>query len=117
MSDYQQITLSEVGDVTIVKFVDSKIIDKAQIQQFGEELLALVSSENRGALLLNFDGVQFLSSAALGKLIKLDKTIKSAGGKLKLSCIRPEIHEVFSITKLDQMFDIKETEADALAAF
>jgi anti-sigma B factor antagonist len=36
---------------------------------------------------------------------------------LKLCCIRPEIYEVFSITKLDQQFDIKETQEDALAAF
>ena len=117
VADYQQITLSEVGDVTVVKFVNSKIIDEEQIQQFGEELLALVTKDNRQSLLLNFEGIEFLSSAALGKLIKLDKTLKGAGGKLKLACIRPELHEVFSITKLDQMFDIKSSEADALAAF
>ena len=117
MADHQQITLSESGDVTVVKFTNSKIIDEEQIQQFGEELLSLVTKDNRQALLLNFDGIEFLSSAALGKLIKLDKTLKAAGGKLKLACIRPELKEVFSITKLDQMFDIKESESAALSAF
>ena len=117
MAEYHQINTSEIGDVTVVKFVNSKIIDEEQIQQFGEELLSLVTAENKHALLLNFEGIEFLSSAALGKLIKLDKTLKTAGGKLKLSCIRPELHEVFAITKLDQMFDIKDTESDALAAF
>ena len=35
--------------------------------------------------MLNFEEVGFLSSAALGKLIKLDKTVKRHGGKLKLA--------------------------------
>jgi anti-sigma B factor antagonist len=117
MSDYQQIRLTDVDGVTVVRFIHAKILDDMVIQQLGEELISLVTDEQRESLLLNFEGVQFLSSAALGKLIKLDKTIKSAGGKLKLACIRPEIYEVFTITKLDQQFDIKSDEAEALAAF
>ena len=117
MSDYQQINLNEVDNVTVVRFNSAKIIDDTVIQQLGLELLALVTDEQRKSLLLNFEGVQFLSSAALGKLIKLDKTVKGAGGRLKLACIRPEIYEVFSITKLDQQFDIKADEAEAIAAF
>ncbi len=117
MAEYQQISTTEEQGVTVVRFHSHKIIDDGQIQQMGNELLNLVNAEQRTTLLLDFSGVNFLSSAALGKLIKLDKTIKTAGGKLKLCCIRPEIYEVFSITKLDQQFDIKETQADALAAF
>ena len=67
--------------------------------------------------LLNFSNVEFLSSAALGKLITLDKKVKANGGRLKLSNIRPEIYEVFAITKLNKLFDIKDEEADALSAF
>ena len=106
-----------MGDVAVVRFRAEKIIDEAQIQQFGEELVSLVKGEGRSALVLNFEGVDFLSSAALGKLIKLDKTVKTAGGKLKLTGIRPEIYEVFAITRLDQTFDIKDSEEDALADF
>jgi len=39
------------------------------------------------------------------------------GGVLKLSNIRAEIYEVFAITKLNRLFDIRKDEADALAAF
>jgi anti-sigma B factor antagonist len=53
----------------------------------------------------------------LGKLITLDKKVKAHSGKLKFSNIRPEIYEVFAITKLNKLFDIKADEADALAAF
>jgi anti-sigma B factor antagonist len=76
-----------------------------------------VEEGEKTRLLLNFQQVEFLSSAALGKLITLDKKVKARGGKMKLSNIRPEIYEVFAITKLNKLFDIKDDEADALAAF
>jgi anti-sigma B factor antagonist len=66
---------------------------------------------------LNFSSVGFMSSAALGKLITLDKKVKAKGGVLKLCNIKPEIYEVFAITRLDRLFDIKKDESEALAAF
>lgn len=117
MAAHRSLEVSEVGDVTVVRFVDRKILDEANIQGLGQELFQLVEEENRGKLLLNFSTVEFLSSAALGKLITLDKKVKAHGGKLKLSNIRPEIYEVFAITKLNKLFDIREDESDALAAF
>lgn len=117
MAVHRRVEVSEVGDVTVVRFVDRKILEEANIQEMGHELFQLVEQENRKQLLLNFGNVDFLSSAALGKLITLEKKIKSHGGQLKLSNIRPEIYEVFLITKLNRLFDIKDDESDALAAF
>ena len=117
MAQYRRLTLSEVGDVTVVRFVDRKILDELNIQEMGQELFQLVEEGKKTHLILNFQQVEFLSSAALGKLITLDKKVKAHGGKMKLSNIRPEIYEVFAITKLNKLFDIKDDEADALAAF
>ena len=117
MAGQRRLEVSEVGDVTVVRFVDRKILDEANIQELGQELFQLVEDEGRKSLLLNFNSVEFLSSAALGKLITLDRKVKAHSGKLKLSNIRPEIYEVFAITKLNKLFDIKDDEADALAAF
>jgi anti-sigma B factor antagonist len=117
MAQYRRLTMSDVGDVTVVRFVDRKILDELNIQELGQELFQLVEEDNKTRLLLNFQQVEFLSSAALGKLITLDKKVKAHGGKMKFSNIRPEIYEVFAITKLNKLFDIKDDEADALAAF
>lgn len=117
MAVHRRLQLTEVGDVSVVRFVDRKILDEANIQELGQELFQLIEDEKRKNLLLNFSSVEFLSSAALGKLITLDKKVKAHGGKLKLSNIRPEIYEVFAITKLNKLFDIKDDEADALASF
>ncbi len=65
-----------VGDVTVVRFVDRKILDEGNIQEIGQELFDLVEKEGCKKLLLNFSTVDFLSSAALGKLITLDKKVQ-----------------------------------------
>jgi anti-sigma B factor antagonist len=105
------------GEVSMVRFLDRKIIDAANIQELGDELFGLVEKEQRKNLLLNFANVEFLSSAALNKLIILDKKVKGQTGKMRLCNLKPEIYEVFAITRLNQLFDIKNTEQEALAAF
>ncbi|MEI6504245.1 MAG: STAS domain-containing protein [Planctomycetota bacterium] len=117
MSSHKRIDVSKVGDVTVVRFVDKKILDEAGIQELGAELFFLIEHDNRRSILLNFENVDFLSSAALGKLITLDRKVKAAQGRLKMSNIRPEILEVFQITKLNKVFDIRAEEAEAVSAF
>lgn len=117
MPRQQRLDVSEVGDVTVVHFRDQRIIEDLGIQEMGLELFHLVEAEDRKKLILNFSNVGFLSSAALGKLITLDKKVKKSGGVLKLCSIKPEIYEVFAITRLDRLFDIKGDEGEALAAF
>jgi anti-sigma B factor antagonist len=117
MSTHKRIDVSKVGDVTVVRFADRKIIAEAEIQELGVELFALVERDNRRSILLNFENVDFLSSAALGKLITLDRKMKSVQGRLKMSNVRPEVMEVFQVTKLNKVFDIRGEEAEAISAF
>jgi anti-sigma B factor antagonist len=117
MSAFRHLDVNQVEDVAVVRFRNRKIIEDLNIQEMGQELFHLVEKEQRKKLVLNFAAVDFLSSAALGKLITLDRKVKSSSGKMKLCCIRPEIFEVFKITKLDRVFDIKKDEAEALATF
>jgi anti-sigma B factor antagonist len=117
MAERRRIAVSEDGNVTLVRFVDRKIIDAANIQEMGDELFALLDRDSRKQLLLSFANVEFLSSAALNKLIVLDRKVKAVGGKLALCSLRPEIQEVFAITRLNQLFDIKANESEALKVF
>ena len=117
MSEHRHIKLSEVGDVTIVRFNDHKIINAASISEMGDELFSLVEKDNRQSLLLNFADVEFLSSGALNKLIILDKKVKAANGKLHFCSLKPEIIEVFQITRLNQVFSIHDDQESALSSF
>ena len=103
-------------EVLVVQFTAQKILTDTIIAQIGRELLALVD-EAGGKLLLNFQGVTFMSSAMIGKIVLLSKKCGSAKTVIKLCNIAPSIMEVFEITRLNKMFQIHKTEADALAAF
>lgn len=111
----QRIEVSESTDVSVIRFKDQKIIDPQSIQELGQELFDLIEQENRKKLVLNFSNFEFLSSAALGKLITFEKKTKKQGAELILTNISPEIFQVFTITNLDKLFQIKDSEADALA--
>ena len=101
----------------VVNFTDKKILDEQNIQIIGEQLFSLVDELGRRKLILNFSNVEYLSSAALGKFITLNKKVNAASGKLVLCNIDPQIYEVFEITKLNKLFNIQKEEQAALQAF
>jgi len=113
----RRLEVEDIGDVTVVNFVDRRILDEQNIQIIGEQLFSLVDEVGRRKILLNFGNVEFLSSAALGKLIALHKKLQAVGGRLILCNIDPEIYEVFEITRLDRFFNIQKEEQTALQAF
>ena len=115
MSNLRRIEISESTNVSVIRFKDQKIIDPQAIQELGQELFDLIENDDRKKLVLNFANVEFLSSAALGKLITFEKKSKKQGAELILTNISPGIFQVFAITNLDKLFQIKDSEADALA--
>lgn len=117
MADVNRLECTESGNVTIVSFKDAKILDFNIIEEIDAELNQLVTEKNVTNLLLNLRNVEFLSSAALSKLIGLEKKLKKANGKIALAELQPQVHEVFTITQLHKLFQIFDRQTDALAEF
>ncbi len=113
----QRITFDDLGDVTVVRLLDKRILDEQVIQQIGDDLNKLVDELGRRKLLLDFAQVEFLSSAALAKLIRLHQRLVAVGGKLVLCGISKTIYEIFELTKLDQMLKIVKDEQTGLNSF
>ena len=113
----RRLEVEDVGGVTVATFTDRKILDEQNIQVMGDQLFRLVDEKGRKDLVLNFANVEFMSSAALGKLMTLRKKVQEAGGKLVLCNIDPRIYEVFTITKLDKLLTICGDEQEALQKF
>ena len=111
------ITVSKMNEIDVVEFVDRKILDELSITELGDQLQKVVESAPAIRLLLNFQNVEHLSSAALGMLITLEKRVKENEGTLKLCNINPQIYEVFKITRLNRLFAILDTTEEALASF
>ena len=120
--------IDEIHGITIVHLLDDRLVEGNEIEDLGKELYGLIESEGRRKLVLNLSSVEFISSAglgivnsivppSLGKLVVLQKKMNTHGGTLRFCCLRPDVHEVFTVTQLDRLFDIRESEADALVAF
>jgi anti-sigma B factor antagonist len=93
-------------DVTIATFGAEAILEEQQFRELEAELLSIVQQNEQKKLILNFENVQFMSSAFLGLLVKVHKRVIEAGGRLQLYNLDPQIHKVFEITKLTKVFDI-----------
>lgn len=115
MSDAaSQIRVRHEGGVACVQFAQRSIIEEAVIHQIGQELLKLVDAGQTPKVVLDFTGVEHLSSAALGVLISVNTRVKTRGGQLRLCSISKTIFEVFRITKLDRIFQTCDTAEQAL---
>jgi anti-sigma B factor antagonist len=117
MLKLDRLDVSEVGDVTIVRFRDRRITEGRGIEEIARELFHLVERENRKKLIMSLASVDSLSSAALGKLIALNKRVAVRGGAIKLSSMNADISRVFSVSRLDRLFEIEKDEHHALEAF
>jgi len=116
--DKQQgkLKIQQDGDITLVNFLDISLLDETSIQTLGKELENICSQENI-KLILSFKNIEYVSSAVLGKLVKLYKIIKSKNGIIKLCSIKNTIFQVFKVTKFDKMFEIHTDEEKALKSF
>lgn len=111
------LSVSTEKEIRIVEFTNNKILDEANIADIGQTLGALIDEKANPKLLLDFSNVDHLSSAALGMLINANNKIKQKNGQLRLASIKPQILEVFVITKLNKLFKIFPTRAEAVASF
>jgi len=112
-----RLIVSEEDQITKVSFLDRNILEEANIQQIGDEIAQLIEASDNPRLLIDFNQVEHLSSAALGTLITINNKIRQKDGQLRLCNIDPQIYEVFVITKLNKLFQIHEDATQALASF
>lgn len=113
-SETSRLRTKKVGDVTQVEFIDRNILDEANIQSIEREILGIADGTPKPRIVVNFTGVEHLSSAALGMLITVNNRVRSRSGQLRLAAIDPQIYEVFVITQMNKLFGIHPSVAEAV---
>jgi len=68
-------------------------------------------------ILLNLGDVTYIDSSGIGELVSAFTTVRNQGGELKLLNLTKKVHDLLQITKLYTVFDVKDDEAAAVAAF
>jgi len=81
------------------------------------ELLERYSHAKHVKLVLNFEGVKQLSSEAIGNLIILNRNLRNRRGIMKLCGLEPDVWSLFLNARLNRVFEIYDTQANALSSF
>jgi anti-anti-sigma factor len=106
-----------MGEIRVIFIDQVRLVDGAAIEQCYREIVEALDKTEERNVLLHFGRVVFLSSSALGMLIRVKKRCLGYKIMLKLCNIAPDIYEVFKITGLYKVFDICRDAAEALEAF
>jgi anti-anti-sigma factor len=73
----------------------------------GKQLLSLADSPDSKSLLLDFSNVEFVTGAGLGKLVSLHTRVRANGRRLAFFNVSPHVLEVFGVTGLMRVFDVR----------
>jgi anti-sigma B factor antagonist len=100
--------------VTVVQ-VDGQLI--VGNRQELKDLVQAVLERGERKILIDFARTGYIDSSGLGALVSISKRVREVGGDLRLSGLNEDLRSLFELTKLDTLFAIADTPAQALANF
>ncbi len=109
-----QISVKAVGEVKVLEF-EGKM--DTQTSPGAQKKLSQLTEEGENEILLNFEKLDYISSAGLRILLVAAKQLKAAGGELRICCLNDVVREVFDISGFTTILNVFAGEADALDGF
>lgn len=100
------VAFRDVGPITVGTVRQSSVLDAVNVNRFGDDVLSYVKQHPKLNLLLDFHRVDYLSSAVLTELLRINEAILEVEGTLRLCALNNDVHKVFEITNLDSVFTI-----------
>jgi len=106
---------SAANGVDIIK-LEGKITIGAGDQQL-REVIANAVNDGKTKLLLDLSGVTTIDSSGIGELVGSFTTVTNRGGKLKLLHLPAKLNELLHVTQLITVFEVYDSEQDAINSF
>jgi len=105
----------EPSDQATIIHVESNHLDAANTTEFRNAVSEAIAGRKR--VLIDLTDVQFVDSSGLGALLSCLRQISADGGRLRLCGISRTVRSLFELVRMHRVFDIRATQAEALAAF
>jgi anti-sigma B factor antagonist len=109
------INARQVGEVTVLDLKGRLRVGGNAIA-FHKSIRSLIL-EQKVSILLNLTDVTFIDSCGLGELVASQVSVENKGGEIKLTGLTDSLRELLVMTRLLNVFDAYENEADALQNF
>ncbi|MFZ1375740.1 MAG: STAS domain-containing protein [Geothrix sp.] len=103
------------NDVLIL-YPEGKITLGDGDQELGEAVRTSLANGER-KIVINFSKVSYLDSSGVGELVGCYTSIKGKGGELRICGMSGKIFSLIKMTSLHSVFEVKDTEDEALAGF
>ncbi|UCF63300.1 MAG: STAS domain-containing protein [bacterium] len=104
----------DVEDVRILNI--QGFLDAHTAPNFENELQKLIK-ENSFKIIVNLDGLQYISSAGLGVFMGVIEDIRNNGGDLKICCAAPKVFKVFDLLGFPSLYEFYDSEEKAISNF
>jgi len=105
----------QAGDVTVLDMSGKITIGEGSVSL--RAAIRRLLEEGKKRILLNLAGVSYIDSSGIGELVSSFTAINKEGGQLKLLNLTQKLQDLLTITKLLTVFDVYESEAEALNSF
>jgi len=110
-----EINLREKEGISIID-IKGKLAGEGNNVEFRNTLDSLLA-KNKKKILLNLSDLEYIDSTGVGELVSGLKTVENLGGELKLINLGDRTRNTLSISLLLPVFDISNTETEAIAKF
>jgi len=109
------LTERQAGDVTILDMSGKVTIGEGSVA-LRTTIRRLLGDEKK-KILLNLGGVGYIDSSGIGELVSSFTAVNKENGTLKLLNLTQKIQDLLAITKLLTVFDVFDSESEALSSF
>ncbi len=109
-----QISVKTTNEVKVLAF-EGKL--DTQTSPDAQQLLSRLIEEGQNRFLVNFENLNYISSAGLRVLLAAAKQLKGIDGELRICGLNEVVREVFDISGFTTIFKVFGSEAEALDGF
>lgn len=106
----------QIGDVSVLTLSEDTELDTSSSEDLLRHVLEGIQSGRR-RLVLDFSHIRYVDSSGFGGLLRVYRRLKEVDGELKIFGLQPSISDLFRLTKFIHIFDIFETQDEAIQSF
>jgi anti-sigma B factor antagonist len=101
-------------EVDGIKVIDLKgRITRGESEELLRDRILDLAESGHSQLIINLGGVPYVDSSGLGELVRCFTSMRRSGGRVGLTQLNRRLVDLFRITKLSDIFETYETDADA----
>jgi anti-sigma B factor antagonist len=105
--------IRDVGDVRVITLSGKITIGTGDVKI--RELINSALDDGKSKILLDLADVSAIDSSGIGEMVACYTTVTKRDGQLKLMRLSPKINDILHVTQLITVFDVFDSEDEALS--